>query len=106
MPAQLTVLLQLSLLCISDLLFMFKNQLCRTLQRGFGAFTFYFRATKNWRRRGKKIQKLGVPREDGTRFAPGNPFYIRSSHTRFTSSISSAEMGLQEIVYHEADEER
>lgn len=61
---------------------------------------------RSWRRCDKNVQDLGVPREDETIFAPGSPFHLCFSHTQYAHSTLSAEQGRQDIVKHEAVEER
>lgn len=61
---------------------------CREVSEHF-PFTLDLR--RSWRRRGKNVQEVGVPRKGRTRFAPRNLFQFCFSNSRYTQSISSAE---------------
>lgn len=47
------------------------------------------------------IKEFVMPWEVATLFTPGNPYYLCTSYTQYTSTVSSAEEKLKEIVKHE-----
>lgn len=47
-----------------------------------------------------------MQREDGTLFAPENPFQLCFLHNQHTPYIASGEQGLRDIVEHEIPKEQ
>lgn len=61
---------------------------------------------RSWQRRGEDVKELAVPRGVWNLFAPNIPFPLYSPHTQWTSSMSSIEQCLQEILEHETGEKQ
>lgn len=104
MPERETMLLEASLPCIWDSLFMLTNRFYPivTLRFLFHPFTSGLR--KSWRQRGEYVQELGVPQEDKNLFASSILLHLRFSHTQYMHSISRAKQGMDAILENYAGE--